>query len=178
MHPFNNQPDLTTFGGRLKFAMEKRNVKSEQLAQVLVRKGFAVSRINIAQWKLINENTWRETKKKNPDSDKTAITPRKGLKDSRGPYPMELQLIVLHLNINGAWLVGGGAIPMDRVTGLPSSADDLQEMWKMDKNRKFLISHVMAMNDQTVEAIIQYLAATNQIDYMPGPDIEVNAGSD
>ncbi len=166
MHPYNNQPDLTTFGGRLKFAMEARNIKSEQMAQFLVRKGFAVTRINIDQWCRINENTWRgEAEQIN---GKWKVTKKgKGLEDSRAPYPVEVQYLVVHLQINGMWLMLGGAIPMERGGGLPVTVEEMSRIWEADAATRFLVNHVMAMNEQSRDAIIQYLAATNQIDYMP-----------
>ena len=162
--------DLTTFGGRLRHAMEKRSISSAGLAQVLARQGFAVKRKNIDQWKLIDENTWRETSEIDPITEREVTTPRKGLENSRGPYPNELQIMVVHLHINGMWLMVGGAIPMERGGGLPITAEDMQEVWKADKATRFLISHVMAMNDQSRQAIIQYLAATNQIDFLNIPE--------
>jgi len=141
--------------------MEKREIKSEQLAQFLVRKGFAVTRINIDQWCRINEDTWRGEAAQVGKKWKV-VKKGKGLEDSRGPYPVEVQYLVVHLKINGMWLMLGG--------GIPTTAEDMSKVWEADADTRFLISHVMAMNEQSRAAIIQYLAATNQIDLMPGDD--------
>ncbi len=169
LHSIKKHTDLTTFGGRLKFAMEKREIKSEQLAQYLVRKGFAVTRINIDQWCRINENTWRGEAAQVGKKWKV-VKKGKGLEDSRGPYPVEVQYLVVHLKINGMWLMLGGDIPMERGGGIPTTAEDMSKVWEADADTRFLISHVMAMNEQSRAAIIQYLAATNQIDLMPGTE--------
>jgi hypothetical protein len=166
LQSFDNQPDLTTFVGRLKFAMEVRKIKSEQFAQVFVRKGFSVTRKNIDQWCRIDENTWRG-KAEQVGKKWKVIKKGAGLDDSRGPYPVELQYMVVHLKINGMWLMVGGNMPMERGGGIPITAEDMSTVWEAGADTRFLINHVMKMNKQSRAAITQYLAATNQIDYIP-----------
>ena len=158
--------DLTTFGGRLHHAMEKRGASSAGLAQVLVRQGFSVNRINIDQWCRINENTWKGESNLGTNGKWKVVKKGTGLKDSRSPYPMELQLIVIHLRINGMWLMVGGDIPMERGGGLPETREDMEEIWDTDPDTRLLLNHVLKMNKQARKSLIDFLAATNQVDYL------------
>ncbi|MEY8205424.1 MAG: hypothetical protein RPR40_10150 [Bermanella sp.] len=100
-------------------------------------------------------------------------TKGKGLTDSRGPYPMELQIIVFHLGINGNWLFIGGDIPIDpdnAATERSSEDEVLYRPWRGDTNTRTLINYVMTMNAQARVALIEYLGATNQIDLMEPRD--------
>lgn len=156
--------DLTTFGGRLKYGMEARDFSAQKLAQELCRNGFSCTRKNVEQWWLINDATWRGEPELNPAGQ--WVIPNKGspLKNSRPPYPGEIQLIVLLLKINGMWLFIGGGLPMWRGgDSLPNSREQLEQMWKSDPATRSLVSYVMGLDADAKMHMVNYLKATGQI---------------
>lgn len=156
--------NLTTFGGRLCYAMEKREFSAQKMAQELCRQGFACTRKNIEQWWLIDDHTWRGIPEINDQGQWIITSKGKNLKSSRPPYPGEIQLMVLILNINGMWLFVGGDLPMERGGGIPTTKDDLNALWESDTDTRQLISYIMKLDPKAKQHLLKYLMATGQMD--------------
>lgn len=133
------------------------------MAQELTRNGFACTRKNIEQWWLIDDTTWRGVPEINPHGQWVIKTKGASLKNSRPPYPGELQLMVLILDINGLWLFVGGDLPMERGGGIPTSKDELTALWESDDTTRDLISYIMELNPTAKKHLLKYLKATGQV---------------
>lgn len=174
--------DLTTFGGRLAWAMKQRNVSSQALSQFLIREGFSASRANIDQWKKISDDTWRGKSEVGAGGTYQITQRGTGLKDSRAPYPAEILLITQRLRINGFWLFVGGTMPWERpedlteddpdltdeqrevIADLPTSKEDLEKLWAADKKRRAVMNAVMNLPDDAHNALFDLLSSLGLVE--------------